>query len=297
MDVELDTDSITDFRTIDDYIETKQLPSTLKRLWNKLGDGHTPEPTEILISLIYYATLEMGFVPVKLSTDLYSKLPTHWAYRFAAQVPFYGCDVVADELIQQRKEMNDGLRKFYKFHLILANIVDNGTLLIVNNVFNKTGLLVTLCSDPTGMPPGQTIEITSSVMLNLNEFVSLDATNQIELINVTQFLAKVKSELIGPVRNALLLHEGLPHAAINGLPKDALWSIFECLRNDLPSLQALSQTCTFLRNMSIDYLNESNIQLERRIPTRIVRDLQNRMLPCLPRFYPPFGFNPWAFPY
>lgn len=233
----------------------------------------------------------MGFVPATLSVETHASLPTHWAYRFAAHVPFYASDSIAIDIIQQRIEIEAGTRAFNEFHIVLANLVANNTKLIVQKIFNASSLLISLCSDP--------ITTTRSVVLDANEFVMLNAMNDIELQNVDRFVEKIKYELIEPVRNALLQSEGYPNAALNGLTKDTLWPIFECFRHDLSTLQSLSHTCVFLRNMTITYVNESNIRLKQRCPTPFVQDTSTYRRPRVYawRFPMRFPFDSYIGPF
>lgn len=47
------------------------------------------------------------------------------------------------------------------------------------------------------------------------------------------------------------------NAALNGLSKEILWSLFRFLRSDLVTLQKLSHTCVHLRTMALIFLSES----------------------------------------
>lgn len=262
------------------------MPTSLERLWHQLFDGRSAEPADVLISLVYYATLEMGFVPAKMPNKSHANLATHWAYRFAAHVPFYAGESIAADIIEQRNGLDTGTRPFYEFHIVLANLVANDTKLIVRKIFSGAHLLISLCSDP--------ITTTRSVVLDTTEFVASIEPARIELRNVDRFVANIKYELIEPVRNALLQSEGYPHAALDGLTEDTLWPIFKCFRHDLATLQSLSHTCVFLRNMTIAYVNESKIQLKQRRPTPFVRDASTHRRPRIYgwRFPLNFPFGP-----
>lgn len=276
---------IDDFRALEDCNETKQLPSSLKRLMDQLNCGNTasPDPAEILTALVFYATSEMGFVPTTFPIECRLKLPTHWAYRFAAQVPFYVNETIAKEIIAQRIELNDKTRSFNTFKLTLANFAIDDITLISQKIFNATTILVSLTADSK--------TTTKSVILDANDYVVWNpSTNQIELINVARFVEKVKHELIEPIRNDLLLSEGYPHAALDGLSKEALSTVFKYLRHNLCDLQALSQASVFLRNMAIEYLGEKNIQLKHRQPTPIVYDSGSHRRPPLTQWHPHFNY-------
>lgn len=281
------------YQLIGDVTKTNQLPSSFVQLLRKLCCDHTIEPTEILIGLVYYLFLEMGFGPQILSSTIKANIRTHWGYSFVAQIPEHSVDLVAEQIIQQSKQNQptDPMPSTSKnnmdtnqhpdqhhFNLNLINLSDHELQLIVRKLSNGI-ICITFCFD-------QGLE-TKSIVLPVSEYIAFNSDNcNIEhiqqnpgkyFINTQHLSSLIKKELIIPIRNILMDRNSFPNAALNGLPKESLWSLFKLLKNDLNTLQRISQSCVYLRYMVTEFMEEFNIRIRTRRPTRIVHDNDHRL--------------------
>lgn len=282
----------TYYQLIGDVTKTNRLPSAFVQLLRKLCCQHTIESTEILIALVYYLFLEMGFGPQTLSSAIKANIRTHWGYSFVAQIPEYSVDLVAEQ-INQRSQRNEQTNQMpstskmdikqhpdqhHHFNLNLINLSDHELQLIVRKLSNGI-VCITFCLD-------QGLE-TKSIVLTVSEYILFNSDNcNIEHIqqnpgkyftNVQHLSSLVKEELIIPIRNILMDRNSFPNGALNGLPKETLWSLFKLLKNDLNTLQRISQSCVYLRYMVTEFMDEFNIRIRARRPTRIVHDNDHRL--------------------
>lgn len=266
---------------LEEMCESNKLPLSLERLLKNLYQRDVKAPVELLIVVVYYLFLESGFVPAALSSEVKSKIRVHWGYSFVAQIPQYSWKIAADEIQRQYEQIQHSAaasiagqtEKIYEFKLNLLQHSNDGMQLITRKIFDGTALCVTFCLSQQAQ--------ATSVILPVNEFINVNENTNIDHIlknpkdfirNIKKLNETVKQNLISPSRNVAMYESAYPNAALHGMPKEILWTLFKYLRTDLGTLQKVSQTCVYLRNMAISYLNESNIQLRHRRPTPIIYD-------------------------
>lgn len=290
------------YQLIGDISNTNRLPSSFVQLLRNLFQHQCTEPVELLTAIVYYLFFEMGFAPHTFSSAIKSALPTHWGYSFVAQIPEHSVDLAAKQIYQQYEQHKSQPQQYhqqqqpqpstskvdtttiqrpeqiYRFDVNLLNLSDHELQLIVRKLFDGMTVCITFCFD-------QGLE-TKSIILSVNEYISLKDCDTIDLIlqnpkqffpNLENLSGKIKENLCAPIRNLLMDRNSYPCAALSSLPKESLWSIFKYYRNDLITLQQLSRTCVYLRYMVTEFLDESNIRLRTRRPTRIVHDNDNRL--------------------
>lgn len=297
-----------DFQLVDETCHTKKLPPSLKCLLHSLHQSGITTPAEFLIAVICYLLLESGLVPSAIADDLISKVRTHWGFSFVAGIPKNGWNIVADQIIQEYKKLHTedasistassqlvAPEHIYTLTFKLLNHSDDELQLIIRKVFGGTTLCVMLCSEHH--------EQSASVILPVNDFVNIiaEAKNFDQIRNDPEkFFPKtkalstqIKQQLIEPIRNVIMYESAYPNAALHGLPKEILWSLFSYLRTDLETLQKISHTCVYLRNMALTFLNESNVKLKHRRPTPITYDATDHIQPRSRRRI--YNVYPWMF--
>lgn len=234
-------------------------------------------PAELLIAVVYYLFLESGLVPITLPAEVKSQIRTHWGFSFVAQIPDYSWKIVADEIVQQHQRLQQNeavasvqMEQIYEFKLNLLQHSEEEMQLIIRKIFGGAALCITFYLS---------VEQAMSVILPVNDFINTNENLKIDQIqknpqnflkNVRKLNELVKQNLIAPLRNTLMYESAYPNASLHGMPKEILWTLFGFLRSDLVTLQKVSQTCVYLRNMTISYLNESNVRLKHRRPTPII---------------------------
>lgn len=297
-----------DFQLFSDTNHTKKLPPSLECLLRSLYENGIKTPAEFLTAIVCYLLLECGLVPTIISAELSPKVRTHWGFSFVAGIPKNSWNNVAGQIIQKYKEFHANnasnstassqmvsSEEIYTFKFQLLNHSDDELQLIVRKIFGGTTLCVMLCSDHH--------EQSASVILPVNDFVksTTEAQNfdQIQhdperfFPKIETLSTQIKQQLIEPIRNVIMYESAYPNAALNGLPKETLWSLFCYFRNDLETLQNISHTCVYLRNMAITFLSESNIQLKHRRPTPITYDANDQIQPRSRRRI--YNVYPWMF--
>lgn len=285
------------FLQLEDFHRTKKIPASLLNLLNSLYCNNIRGSAELLIAIVYYLILETGYVPVDLPFDQCSDVRTHWGFSFIAQIPHKCWNILANQITQQYIQLsdskNDATDKIYTFKLKLLKHSDDEAQLVIRKIFNESTLCVTFFLEQH--------EQSTSIILPVNEYI-----NRIENIDFDyirqhpqQFFQKtqnlstqIKQNLVAPLRNRTMYESAYPNAALNGLPKDILWFLFRYFRFDLCTLQKISQTCVYLRNMSITFLDESNIRLKHRQPTPITYNASEFQPRSRFRIY---NVYPWIF--
>lgn len=263
--------------------QSNKLPLSFDRLLHSLYHKELKTPAEILVTVVYYLFLESGFVPKTLPPELRSKIRTHWGFSFIAQIPDFSWQIIADEILQQYQQLRHNeaaastKEQIYEFELNLLQHSDDNMQLIIRKVFDEAALCITFCLGRQ--------EQASSIILPVNEFINVNESMRFDQIqqnpqnffrNIRKLNESVKQNLIAPLRNVVMYESALPNAALHGMPKEILWTLFKYLRADLATLQNVSKTCIYLRNMAISFLNESNIRLKHRRPTPIIYDASNQ---------------------
>lgn len=292
-----------DFQLFSDTCHTKRLPPSLVCLLHSLNQSEVKTPADFLIAMICYLLLESGLVPTSISAELSSKVQTHWGFSFAAGIPKHSWNEVAAQIIQKCKELqnNDATKAtvapddIFTFTFELLNHSDDELQLIIRKIFRGTTLCVMLCSEHH--------EQSASIILPVNDFVNsaVEVASFDEIQNdPEQFFpktealnAQIKQQLVEPIRNVIMYESAYPNAALHGLPKEILCSLFRYLRYDLETLQQVSHTCVYLRNMALTFLSESNIRLKHRRPTPITYDASNHIQPRSRRRI--YNIYPWMF--
>lgn len=298
-----------DFQLFGDTCHTKRLPPSLVCLLHSLHQSGIKAPAEFLIATVCYLLLESGLVPASISAELSSKVRTHWGFSFVAGIPKHSWNEVAAQIIEKYNELQnndatkaaaasqtDAPEDIYTFTFKLLNHSDDELQLVIRKIFRGTTLCVMLCSEHH--------EQSASIILPLNGFVNsnaAEATNFDQIRNDPEhFFSKtgalstqIKQQLIDPIRNVIMYESAYPNAALHGLPKEVLWSLFRYLRYDLETLQKVSHTCVYLRNMALTFLSESNIRLKHRRPTPITYDASDHIQPRSRRRI--YNIYPWMF--
>lgn len=239
-----------------------------------------PGRFEILVGLVYYVCMEMGFVSagddeIELSRRITLPPPamhaTRWSYSYVNSIVTTYAAAPATLIEKQQIQQNqppldksqstkrikvsvDEHNQTYTFTLKLLNFSDRHCLLLVRNVFSGNAMCVTICGDNCA---GQ------SVMLPLSHYVRATHNNEDpkandhtllnDLVNMNEFAHKLKS-IIVPVRNDIMNAEGQRFAALDGLPEDVLWLLLGWL--DVKALHNLSCSCIRMRASVIDYIRE-----------------------------------------
>lgn len=267
----------------DEMCQINRLPLSFDLLLQYLYEKEIRQPDELLVSIVYYLFLESGFIPKTLPSEFKSKIVTHWGFSFVAQIPQYSWKIAADDILKQhllrQRNVAAATEHVYEFELNLLNHSDEEMQLVIRKVFGGSALCVTFCLSQQSQ--------ASSIILPVNEFINLiNTTECFENIqqnpqnyfrNVRELSEKVKQNLIAPLRNIVMYASAYPNAALHGMPQEILWNLFSYLRHDLQMLQKISQTCVYLRNITITFLNESKIQLKHRQPTPIIYDPLDRV--------------------
>lgn len=288
-----------------DVCHTNELPSSLQHLFQNLFQRNIQTPAELLIALVYYLFLESGFAPATLPIELKSKIPSHWGYSFIAQIPDFSWNIVADQISEQFGQWNDlavnsntvtKSDQIYEFKLNLLKHSSDEMQLVIRKIFTGNALLCTFCTDKNReqassiiLPVAESINITA---ISGADFDIIRQNPQHYFTNIRELSGKIKQDLIAPLHNSVMYDSAYPHAALNGLPKEILWILFNYIRSDLKTLQNISMTCVYLRNMAITFLNEMKIGLKQRRPTPIVHDTSE---PINRRRFPMFNVHPWHF--
>lgn len=263
----------------DEICQINRLPSSLYQLLKYLHQKEIRQSDDLLVSIVYYLFLESGFVPITLPDEFKAKIATHWGYSFVAQIPEFSWKIAADEILKQhhQREPNDaaGIEQIYEFKLKLLSLSDDEMQLVIRKVFSGSAFCVTFCMNQQ--------ELATSIILPVNEFINLKQNDDFDIIslqqnpqnylkNIRDLSEKVKHNLIAPIRNMMMYESAYPNASLHGMPQEVLWKLFSYFRSDLQTLQKISQTCVYLRNITISYLEESNIRLKHRRPTQIIYD-------------------------
>lgn len=267
--------SIGHYKLFEEMCDTNELPLSLHRLLNSLTQNEVESHADFLAALIYYIFLESGFVPITLPPEQRSKIRTHWGYSFVAQIPHYSCLIAANEIIEQNRKCETPALEYIGFRQFKLNMLghsDTEMQLTIRRVFGGSVICVSFCA-------GQA-ELTKTVALSVNQFVSENEPLNINLIaqNPKMYFPDVRNlnryvkALIAPLRNVVMYESGYPNAALHGMPKEVLSVLFSYFRTDLKTLQFISQTCVYLRNVAISFLEESKIQLKHRRPTPMIYD-------------------------
>lgn len=215
----------------------------------------------------------MGFVvnnSLNQLSDDDTSLPTSCSYSYVENIIDKYAHRISDSIkmqLQRRKLTNDVINS-YKFSLQLLRFSESELNLVITKMFNGNKLCVVLCYK----------ENTTSISINNNEYVLLPTQlnnydpnqNPSRCIQNTKKLAyAIRSNVIIPIRTAIMFDEKYTFAGLIGVPKETLWYILKFL--DLQSLQSLSQTCSKLRSDVISYVNEMKLKItnERRSTTII----------------------------
>ncbi|XP_055297353.1 uncharacterized protein LOC129565960 isoform X2 [Sitodiplosis mosellana] len=274
------------FMLLEEVYQSNKLPLSLERLLHNLCQSNIKAPTEFLIAVVYYLFLESGFGPATLPAELKSKIHVHWGYSFVAQIPDYSWKIAANEISQQYHQLQHNAtastagqtEQIYEFKLNLLQHSNDDMQLIIRKIFGGAALCVIFCLSRQ--------EHSTSVILPVSEFISANEISNVDHIlqsplnffrNVRKLNETIKQNLISPSRNVAMYESAYPNAALHGMPKEILWTLFRYLRTDLQTLQQVSKTCVYLRNMAISFLNESNIQLRHRRPTPLIYDRSNQI--------------------
>lgn len=282
------------FMLLEDMCHSNKLPSSLSHLLHNTCQREMRGSAELLITVIYYLFLESGFVPTTLPAEQKSKIRTHWGFSFVAQIPDFSWKIAANEIVQEHQRLQHNevaastsvqLEQIFEFKLNLLHHSNDLMHLIIRKIFNGAALCISFYLSRQ--------EQASSIILPVNEFIDASENVNFDRIqqnpqnfirNVRKLSETIKQKLIAPVRNVVMYESAYPNAALHGMPKEVLWSLFKYLRFDLSTLQNVSQTSVYLRNMAISFLNESNIRLKHRRPTPIIYDPLNHINPHYSRY-------------
>lgn len=307
------------FMLVGDFTHTNRMPSSLKNLLRSLYERHIQAPAELLTAIVLYLFLESGFVPTVLPLDVKSKIRTHWGFSFVAQIPDSSWKIVADAVSQEYKRLNGEnsasetenqstssnatqSEQIYTFQLNLLNHSDDEMQLVIRKIFNESTLCVTFCWVQKQQSTSIILPVSKFINVSFNcDFEQIQQNPQQYFRDIRELSNEIKQNLIAPIRNTVMYESAYPNAALNGMTKETLWLLFSYLRFDLKTIQSVSQTCVYLRNMAISYLNESNIQLKHHRPTPFIYDTTNEhSLSHYPVIHPgsqyrSINFYPWIF--
>lgn len=273
-----------DYQLLADFCTTARLPQPCVNLLEKLS-VHS-DAADILVALILYIFHEYGFVLFDShNNDVATAIPTYWGYTNVTQIPeIYSVGAAASILQQQQQQQQKEESSIstnensYTIYLKLLNFSEERLVLIIRKIVNGDALCVSFCFR----------DQSESVCLAVTEFVHIDgeatAIEEIHrsltdcLKNIANLVNKIKSKIITPIRNAVMLSAGLRFPSLIGLPKEILWHLMK--RLDLKSVQNLSHTCTYMRNETRCYLNENHINVtSNRRSTPIIRQPSNYAYP------------------
>lgn len=266
------------FMLIENIPQNNRLPASLKQLLQALfGLNKNVLPVDVLVAMIYYLSFENGFVPNTFPIESSSAIATYWGYSFVAQIPKISSKLAAKQIFEQSNLHTEDAHKFegtYTFIVKLLDFSDREVQLIIRKVFNGEALCVTFCIDKEQQAESTCLRVADYISIKEMDFDEI-SNNPIGIFhNINLLVEKMKCGLITPIRNQLMFNNepNHPYAALIGMPKDMLWLLFSFLRNDLKTMHTLSQTCTYLREVAIAYLDEKNVRLHNRRSTPIIRD-------------------------
>lgn len=258
-----------DYQLLADFSITSRLPQPCVNLLQNLC-VHS-DASDILAALILYIFHECGFVAFdSASNDVTSiEIPTYWGYSNVTQIPENYSVEAASCILRQQIQL-PSVPNSYTIYLKLLNFSEERLVLVIRKIVNGDAVCVSFCFR----------DRSESICLPVTEFVHINATEnaivQIQqsatgcLKNIEMLVDKIKSKIITPIRNAVMLSAGLRCPSLMGLPKEILWQLMR--RLDVKTLQILSHTCTYMRNEARIYLDEKHINLAaNRRPTPIVR--------------------------
>lgn len=259
-----------DYQLLADFSITSRLPQPCVNLLQNLS-VHS-DASDILAALILYIFHECGFVAFdSVSNDVTSiEIPTYWGYSNVTQIPENYSVEAASWILRQQIQQPSVPTNSYTIYLKLLNFSEERLVLIIRKIVNGDAVCVSFCFR----------DQSESICLPVTEFVHIDATdNAIVRIqqsatdclkNIETLVNKIKSKIVTPIRNAVMLSAGLRCPSLIGLPKEILWQLMR--RLDVKNLQILSHTCTYMRNEVRIYLDENHINLAaNRRSTPIVR--------------------------
>lgn len=261
-----------DYQLLADFATTAQLPQPCINLLANLS-VHS-DAADILAALILYIFHEFGFVLFDSHVnDAATQIPTYWGYTNVTQIPEnYSYEAAACIRQQQPSSLTND--HTYTIYMKLLNFSEERLVLIIRKIVNGDALCVSFCFRNR----------SESICQPVSEFVRMsidDGVNAIQQIqqcptecfkNIEILVNKIKSKIITPIRNAVMVSAGLRFPSLIGMPKEILWHLMR--RLDVKSLQNLSHTCTYMRNEVRIYLNENHINLaSNRRPTPIIRQI------------------------
>lgn len=271
-----------DYQLLADFSSTARLPRPCIISLENLSVQSNA--ADIIAALILYIFHECGFVSFD-SPDATTTIPTYWGYTNVTQIPEYYSTEAIEHLVQQQKQRQSvaGGDRSYTIYLKLLNFSEERLVLIMREIANGDALCISFCFR----------DRSESICLPVTEFIQFDGSasvlQQVQrsptecLKNIELLVNKVKSQLITPIRNAVMLAAGLRCPSLIGLPKEILWHLMK--RLDLRSLQNLSHACNHMRNEARIYLNENHINVaSNRRSTPIIRMPSNYSYPRLNLF-------------
>lgn len=267
-----------DYQLLADFPTTARLPQPCVNLLANLSIES--DAADILAALALYIFHECGFVLFDSHIDdAATRIPTYWGYTNVTRISENYSLGAAACIRQQQSEQSSPRtnQRSYTIYLKLLNFSEERLVLIIREIVNGDALCVSFCFR----------DQSESICLPVNEFVRFvidDGVNAIQRMqqrsptecfkNIEILVNKIKSKIITPIRNAVMLSAGLHFPNLNGLPKEILWHLMK--RLEVKSLQNLSHTCTYMRNEVRIYLNENHINLaSNRRPTPIIRLLNH----------------------
>lgn len=237
-------------------IESKQLfPKHLRKLLTDLPLAL--ETSDILCAIIPYLLLEMGFIVGDLSTPPSDDITLPTSCSYSEDVLIRYVSLISDSIKKQQSCANNKSIEIFKFSMKLVNFSENILTLVIRKVFNGNTLCITFCYN----------EYSHTVVLNINDYVHKPLIIDDDLLqnptkyfkNTESLAYKVRSTVIIPIRNQLMLDEGYTFAGLLGVPKEIQWTIFKLL--GLTSLQDLSKTCIRLRSDIISFVNGLDLKI------------------------------------
>lgn len=257
-----------DFMLFEEIESQQRLPKHLKQMLTNVPLAS--ETSDIFCASILYLLLEMGFVVCDSSQSPPDddSLSTSCSYSYVENILEKYVLMISNSIKNQLSCGNGKTSETFKFSIRLINFSENVLNLVVRKIFDKGTLCITFCYN----------ENSCSILLNVNEYVRDPVIIDEDLLenpaqyfkNTLDLAYKIRSTLIIPIRNAVMLDEGHTFPGLFGIPREIQWHILKML--DLQSLQSLSQTCIKLRCDIITYVNERNMRIttERR-STPIIR--------------------------
>lgn len=258
-----------DYQLLADFGVSVRLPQPCVNLLKMLS-VHS-DAGDILAALILYLFHECGFV--LFDEHGADTIPTYWGYTNVTQIPEKYSIGAAACLVQQqiRDPSIPKSEHSYTIYLKLLNFSEERLVLIIRKIVNGDALCISFCfrdrSESICLPVTEFIRVTGKDD-TLIEQIRRSPTECLK--NIETLVTKIKSKIITPIRNAVMLSAGLRFPSLIGLPKEILWHLMK--RLDVKSLQNLSHTCTYMRNEINVYLNENHINVTtNRRRTPIVR--------------------------